>query len=1237
MVPEKSYINPGDEDQMEISGYRLNRIKQVVIWIFIVLTIGLLRLVFYWLPHYFLRCTHDKCSLAQAESVIMKVKNINQYEQYFVAKVETATREGTSFVKYPKKYIYPNQTFSFFSFKMISVYVYKLLLFFLQKDENLIHYFISKKVKYIWDGNCNEFRALKGLESDTTCAYLHKSQGLSISEQSKRRILYGVNSIAVHVTPIVVLLFKQVLSPFYIFQAFSMCLWYADEYYIYATCIVVISVFSIVVTIYQIRSMQRALRNTISSTTVVTVCRGNDVYEDIPSEDLVPGDVIEIPRHGCMMQCDAALLGGNCIVNESSLTGESVPITKTPLPNPMTVPGQPELMFDLSNHSRHVLFSGTQVIQTRFYGNQKVRAVVLRTGFITSKGNLVRAILYPKPVDFKFNRDTYKFIGVLACIAVLGFIYTITLMVRKIKSRHIIVRALDLVTIAVPPALPAALAVGVVFAQQRLKKSAIFCISPSNINISGAVNAVCFDKTGTLTEDGLELQGVVPVSKKRFEPEIRNMNDLSKGGLLYAMATCHSLTIIDGELMGDPLDLIMFDAINWKLEEPGQEETRFDMMVPTIVHPFNSPVMHQGSTEMVNNDSSLINHESCNLSLNNLCVDFSFLISKFVSLSCEFGLQGEDIGIVRQFPFSSSLQRMSVIVRTLNSSNFDLYVKGSPEMISQLSQLDSLPDDFHEVLTQYTQYGYRVIAVAWKPLPAKLNYVKVQRIARDQVERELIFLGLLIMENKIKPETSPVINNLQQADIRTIMVTGDNMLTALCVARDCGMVDKGDRIILVQAYPPTELKAEEIEFVYAGDSQKKVEEVITSQVNINLSYQACIKGTVIEIDEDNKRFHFALTGKSWAVLRQYFPDQLLKILVRGTVFARMAPDQKAQLVEGLQALGYYVGMCGDGANDCGALKTAHTGISLSEAEASVASPFTSKKPTIECVPKVISEGRCALVTSFGIFKYMASYSLAQLVSVLILYWNGANLTDPAFLYVDLFLITSLSVTFGYTEPYKELVKDLPLSSLISPGPILSLITQTIIHTSFQTAAYFYVQQQEWYVLFEPFKENEDDDYSSHENSAVFLISAYQYIILAIIYSKGKPFRKTIFSNCKFNFKFLNIFWFVDPSTLFSKCHLKTFFQFIKQFPVIDYRLIFVGLAVANFVISLVFEMFIVDNLVVIKKCKAQCSCCKHDDYEYTHIEKELKEDPSWPPLDQSGLGLAQYIQRLESTNQVILN
>lgn len=110
-------------------------------------------------------------------------------------------------------------------------------------------------------------------------------------------------------------------------------------------------------------------------------------------------------------------------------------------------------------------------------------------------------------------------------------------------------------------------------------------------------------------------------------------------------------------------------------------------------------------------------------------------------------------------------------------------------------------------------------------------------------------------------------------------------------------------------------------------------------------------------------------------------------------------------------------MCGDGANDCGALKSAHSGISLSDAESSVASPFTSKEPNISCVPELIKEGRGALVTSFGIFKYMAAYSLTQFTSVLILYSINSNLSDIQFLYIDLFLITIFAFFFGLTEAY----------------------------------------------------------------------------------------------------------------------------------------------------------------------------------------------------------------------------
>uniref|UniRef100_A0A2C9M2A2 Cation-transporting P-type ATPase C-terminal domain-containing protein n=1 Tax=Biomphalaria glabrata TaxID=6526 RepID=A0A2C9M2A2_BIOGL len=487
---------------------------------------------------------------------------------------------------------------------------------------------------------------------------------------------------------------------------------------------------------------------------------------------------------------------------------------------------------------------------------------------------------------------------------------------------------------------------------------------------------------------------------------------------------------------------------------------------------------------------------------------------------------------------------------------------------------------------------------------------------REQVEHNLTFLGLLVMENRLKPQSAPVICELNDADIRTIMVTGDNMLTALSVARECKMVDLGERIILVQAYPPQAGQSEvSLEFVYADDANTKVEQAFTLQEH------------KIQMIEDHQRFHFALTGKTWAVIRQYRPDLLEKIVVKGTVFARMGPDQKGQLVQVLQDVGYYVGMCGDGANDCGALKTAHMGISLSEAEASVASPFTSKTPNIECVPNVIKEGRAALVTSFGVFKYMACYSLTQFISVLILYWIDANLTDPEFLYVDFFLITTFSISFSQTGPYDELVVDRPLVSLLSPSPILSILTQMTYVTAFQTFMYFYVQAQPWFI---PFVDNDEEDYNCQQNAAVFLISAYQYITLAVVFAKGAPFRKSIFSNCNL----LNLIVAIGATAWINIYPTENFADLLELnvLPSIKYRSFIIGLAFIQFVLAYITEKFLIDNESLRRKLSSCLKGCSQD-LAYHKIESDIEGDPNWPPVSDKQVDLAEMFQRLESLHQ----
>ena len=145
----------------------------------------------------------------------------------------------------------------------------------------------------------------------------------------------------------------------------------------------------------------------------------------------------------------------------------------------------------------------------------------------------------------------------------------------KVKWHTILVRALDLITVVVPPALPATLSIGTSFAITRLRKSGIFCISPSRVNVAGKVNVCCFDKTGTLTEDGLDILGVRGLERNasRFGELIEDVHDLSlgtgfgKASFLHALTTCHMLQVVDGEIMGDPLDIKMFEFTQWTLEE----------------------------------------------------------------------------------------------------------------------------------------------------------------------------------------------------------------------------------------------------------------------------------------------------------------------------------------------------------------------------------------------------------------------------------------------------------------------------------------------------------------------------------------------------------------------------------------------------------------------------------------------------------------------------------------------
>uniref|UniRef100_A0A8B9LR69 ATPase cation transporting 13A2 n=1 Tax=Astyanax mexicanus TaxID=7994 RepID=A0A8B9LR69_ASTMX len=925
-----------------------------------------------------------------------------------------------------------------------------------KEQKTVLRYYVFEGMRYVWMPRKGAFCKVSVLSEGWTCADLHRlQQGLSRADQSSRQQIFGDNIIDVPVKSYGQLLFEEVLNPFYMFQVFSIILWMSDRYYYYAVCIFVISFISIAVSLYEIRKQSTTLRQMAQLIVNVTVRRATGEEECVSSVELVPGDCVVIPAEGLLLPCDAALLAGECMVNESMLTGESIPVMKTPL----SVSGE---TYSPESQRRHTLFCGTQIIQARGGrpGGKGALAVVTRTGFFTAKGDLVSSILYPQPLNFRFYRDAMKFLLFLGCLALIGTIYSIVMLYRSNTTwEQLIIRSLDIVTIVVPPALPAAITTGTIYAQHRLKKHGVFCISPPRINICGKISLFCFDKTGTLTEEGLDVWGVKVRNKSGFDDLVPDPRLLPPGPMLSALASCHSVALLGDQAIGDPLELKMIESTGWSLQEPANESG--------VSAEFGSyrtlAVMRPPAAEFQ---------------------------PEGISIS-------QPVAIVRRFPFSSALQRMSVAVVGPGGGSPCSFLKGSPEMVASYCVKESVPSQFTNTVQEFTSEGFRVLALAYKELGAETDLSSIERV---DLERDMQFLGLLVMKNQLKPESAGVITTLRRAQIRPVMVTGTSF--------------------------------------------------------------------------SSFSFHRM-------ILMVYF------------------------------CCSYRVGMCGDGANDCGALRAADVGVSLSEAEASVASPFTSKSDNISCVPLLIREGRCSLVTSFSLFKYMALYSLIQFSSVLILYTVKTNLGDLQFLFFDLALVTLLAIVMGRGGPSDDLTPQRPPASLLTLPLTCTLLLHTLFLILTQVCVLFITMSQEWYI---PLNSTQAGaaNLPNMEDTGVFDVSGFQYIFMSIIVTKGYPYKKPLFYNVVFVFVLVVLFTVMSWLVMFPRGPVHRVLQ-LYQINDMSYSMLLVALAALNFIIC-----YFLEDLI--ERCAPACLRAfrgkRESKKQYKRLDAHLSETHSWPPLNQ---------------------
>lgn len=1271
--------------------------------------------------------------------------------------------------------------------------------------------FTFKLFTYIFNPNTNSFNAIKyNIFHTKEEIFDLMSKGLNENERQYQKYIYGDCDLFFHIDSFFRALFKNTCNFFFAFQIYSIILWNCTEYYSYAGLIAAMTLFDLFEDTITNQANLKSIRNMARYSIPVKIYRKtpdgtSEIIED-QSRNLVPGDIFELPEDGMAMPCDCILISGSVIINEAMLTGESTPIIKSHLP-------KIKQNFDEETDDKYFLFAGTKIVQKRSENKKPVIALVFSTGFNTVKGNLIRSILYPVETDSKFQTESVKFIYFMAALCVVGFLAVLPVKIsvansynekdRKEAIHDLIEQGLDLITTAVPPSLPCCLGVGIGIAQRRFKKKGIMCINRDKITSAGKINICVFDKTGTLTEDHLNISGFLPVeahhiddgddniieintnkshNKFSFGQYVESVETLSKNNYEYykskvtnkdvitkkkeltqlyieCLACCQGITRVNGKLIGDPIDVEMFESTGWELLEEPEDTDNYDPRITTYVRPKEEQTL----TDKLAGLGGLLKDPN-NEEIKNRMADHY------------------ELGIVRRFDFSSKLQRMSTLVKNLNQQNFTCYVKGSPEKIRELCQQKTIPSDFNEQLNNYTCRGFRVLAMASKVI--NINFDKALEVNRTFCEKDLVFLGLLIVQNKLKAATSGTLVKLtHDAHIRVRMATGDNIMTAVCVGRKSNLIepnaivysceietenDKNDENdeqnivtnesennrISVGIYENSiriekEKEQKKRKLVWKTidsftDEENKEEDnnylmgnnVRASRISINNDLSCLDPQDITEKDilpeeegnaniktkKDDKKdqepeeeeedilidmstvpfneqeqqdIEIAVTGKTFETLyrlnqkyekalnknepktierktnnikkeslleyKDYNPEEYNKleqyrnfhdafrlVLKYCSIYARCSPENKAQIVQSLQKESFTVLMCGDGANDCSALKVADVGISLSTEEASIAAPFTSRTPDISCIIEVLKEGKCALVTSLQTFKYIILYSLIQFISVTLLILLGSYLSDWEFMASDLFLITPLAFLIPLAPAYDKLTYHKPVSSLFSFSIIFSMILQTLCVAFFQIGSYFLEDYffpsdlfsvfRDCYGKFEfaPFpeegmmgyeeeeggeeeggeeeggeeggeeeegqkfmatEEEEDEDIYYQEcidNSTNFYISFAQYLILAVVFCTGKPFKKNIFHN--FGMLIFSIIGFIYAEYIvFYVDYFSRKWIYISAYPDdpfvsyyilneeqkntfdIPFKYYIMGIIVVNFFVCFIIEKIIVPN------------------------------------------------------------
>uniref|UniRef100_A0A6B2KWT4 P-type ATPase A domain-containing protein n=1 Tax=Arcella intermedia TaxID=1963864 RepID=A0A6B2KWT4_9EUKA len=903
-----------------------------------------------------------------------------------------------------------------------------------------VPYFECEGERYYWNGH--EYTRFNQKMNWTYQDILNSEKGMHPDKKIDPPAV-GLNLIDIPVPTLLEDVLFAFFGPIQVYQYFCCAVWYIHGYPAFASMLIVSLLVSTSSVIYNNRKSRERLRQMAIHDTVMDVFREGE-WSTVPSEQLYPGDLIRLPTEEFTCPCDLVIVSGTVLVDESFLTGESLPVVKTQ-------PEDDKAIFDPEKDKKFSLYSSTKVMNgTPGNANSHVLALVSRTGFRTSKGQVVKAILHTKPYKYPYQQQSLIFLLILTF---LGFVlFWIVLYIWGVfnpsiglQTKEQIIYALEAIVCLVPPFLPIIFDITLLASAKNLENATIYTTNPSRIPIAGKVRTMCFDKTGTLTKTDLDVIGVVTLHSDGLRGEPTSVTSLHEDDeLMEGLSTCHSLAAL-GDIIdvtaaqntlgysGPKLDVQMFGSTGWRY--------------------------YQGSGNQP---------------------------SRVVSSS------KKTIEILKRFDFDNNLQRMSVIARHSNGRCY-AYVKGSGESIASICDPSSIPPNYDEMLRKFSKDGCYVIAFASKPID-QLDESDLAEIDRDYVDRKLKFNGLLLLRNELKMDSKQAIDHIIKGRIRPVMITGDNILTAFYIAKRCGLVSPSNPC-------------------FSGTYDEKEKSVVFRDINNQdvlldiYNWKVYSKKSASFEDVTPSNLNIGVDNTAYRELMGKYDQFLVKNV---QIFARMRPLDKQDVIDLMMQNGDIVGMCGDGANDCCALNKAHFGVALSAAEASLIAPFTAQSLSAVACVDLIKEGRASLASSFAAFKLTLFHAIVvNTTAMFISFTFGSDLSQAEYFITD-FIFFFFPVFFIVrTKPADKLLGNPPTSKIFGPTTMFSFLFQVAISWIGEGVIIALLKQQSWFT---PNPVGTVAKYNIPESTTLFLLAILLLGAVGVTNSFGATWRQPIWRN-----------------------------------------------------------------------------------------------------------------------------